>query len=620
MSSAKAKSAPTKNQSRKPAPPAKSGILPDPRIRAICFALFAAVVVVYWRSLSNQFIEFDDNVYVTGNDHVRAGLTLAGLRWAFTDTSTGNWHPLTWISHMMDVEWFGLKPGGHHLRNVLWHAINGVLLFLTLWRATGRLWRSALAAAVFALHPLRVESVAWASERKDVLSSFFYLCTLLAYIRYVRGPRTVRRYAMVCLALLLGLMSKPSVVSAPFLLLLLDYWPLSRKERFAALLREKIPLFALAIGVSLVTFLSQQQAGATAVIEHLSLAERLSNAAVSYVLYIGKFLWPHDLAAIYIYQRHLPGAAVAGSALLLAAITLVAFTIRRSAPYVLVGWLWFIGTMLPMAGIVQVGRQAYADRYTYIPAIGLTVAIIWMAAGLVERRHWERGAAIAAAAILTALSLATVQQIPYWHDDLSVFQHAAAVTKGNYFAEYRVGKDMVDVARNKEALPHLQEALRTEPEFYPAVYVLGKGQAAVGENQAAIGSFSEAIRLKPDYAEAYYARASTLMQMGNSQYAEPDFQAALKNGLSDDWAPSAHVGLGVILAQRGDVAGGTAEFENAVRLNPGLVEAQRNLANALVQQGRIGDAIARLDQAISITHDAGLTRMVTELRSRNSTR
>ncbi len=616
MSSGKAKSAPT-SRPRSRAQNAKSGIAPDPRIRAICFALFAAVVVVYWHSLSNLFIEFDDNIYVTANDHVRAGLTLAGLRWAFTDASTGNWHPLTWISHMLDVECFGLKPGAQHLVGVLWHAVNGVLLFLALWRATGRLWRSALTAAVFALHPLRVESVSWISERKDVLSSFFYLSALLAYIRYVRGPRTWRRYAVVGVLVLLGLMSKPSVVSAPFLLLLLDYWPLGRmKEGVSVLLREKIPLFAMAAGVSLVTFLSQKQAGATAVVEHLSLAARLSNAVVAYVIYIWKFVWPHDLAVIYIYQRHLPAAAVAGSAVLLAAITFATLRMARSAPYALVGWFWFIGTMLPMAGIVQVGRQAYADRYTYIPAIGLTVAIVWLAASLVERNHWERGAAIAAGAVLMLLAVTTVIQTSYWYDDLSVFQHAAAVTNGNYFADYHVGSDLVEQSRNKEALPYLQEAIRAEPTFYPAAYAVGKERAAEGDNQAAMENFSEALRLKPDYADAYFARASTLMKTGNQQFAELDFRAALKYGLGNEWAPSAHLGLGVILAQRGDLAGGIAEFENAIRLNPALTEAHRNLANALVQEGRIGDAIAQLDHAISVTHDAGLTRMATELRSR----
>jgi protein O-mannosyl-transferase len=583
----------------------------------ICIGLALAVVALYWRVLANQFINFDDGPYVVLNEHVKGGLSLDGLLWAFRDVSTGNWHPVTWLSHMCDIEWFGLNPAGHHMASVGIHAVNAAVLLIVLWRMTGHLWRSAFVAALFAFHPLRVESVAWVAERKDVLSGFFYLCTIGAYAWYTKRPESWRRYAVVAALMTLGLMSKPSVVTAPFLLLLLDYWPLARKEPLAVLLREKVPFLALAGMVSAITFVFQKEEGAMKLVDSLAMPGRLANAVVSYVRYLGKMIWPHPLAVIYPFPRSISTPAVAACFLLLAAITAVVLLRGRAQRYLPVGWFWFLGTMVPMIGIVQVGRQAYADRYSYIPSIGICIALVWLAAEAFARWKWRFAAPVAAAAILPALAFTTWSQLPYWHDDLTLFQHTVDSTSANPAAEYNLGQDLVEQGRNREAIPHLDEMIRLQPNFYSAYYMKGKAYVADGDTGAAIRSFTEALRVKPDYAEAYYGRATMLIQSGNNPAAEQDFRAALKYGLSADWAPLAHDGLGVIAGQRGDVAAATAEFEQAVQLRPGLVSANRNLANALVGQGRTREAIARLERALPATqNDPAISQMLEELRAR----
>ncbi len=585
---------------------------PDPRrtVLACAVGLAALVIVLYWRAVGNQFVNLDDDTYVYLNAHLK-GVTFDALRWAFTDIGNGNWHPVTWLSHMLDVQWFGLAPAGHHFVSVFWHAANSAVLLAALWYMTGRLWRSVLVAALFAFHPLRVESVAWVAERKDVLSSFFYLGTIWAYAWYTRRPQSFKRYAAVAALLSLGLMSKASVVTAPFVLLLLDYWPLRRKQPLAVLVREKIPLFVLAAAVSVATFIGQRQAGATRGIEDLSLAERLANAVVSYARYLGKTVWPHPLAALYPYDRDLSALKVAAALLLLAAITALVWWRRRESPYLLVGWFWFLGTLVPMIGLVQVGWQAYADRYTYIPSIGLFIAVVW----LVADANWKREPVIGAAVvILGAFAFLTWSQIPYWSDDLTLFQHAIEVTSANPFAQYHVGDDLVEAGRIAEAVPHLEEAIRLRPNFAAAYFTLGKAQAVEGQNQAALQNFSQAVRIAPDFAKAYYSRALTYLKDGQIQPAELDFRAALQHGLDIEFSPDAHNTLGVILAQRGQMSEAIAQFTEAVRLRPDLVVAQRNLAMTLAGQGRTDEAITGLVQALSITHDPDLIKMLHDLR------
>jgi tetratricopeptide (TPR) repeat protein len=399
----------------------------------------------------------------------------------------------------------------------------------------------------------------------------------------------------------LALMSKPSAVTAPFLLLLLDYWPLARKERLAVLLREKIPLFALAAADSVVTYLSQQQAGAMTAVK-VALPDRLANSAVSYVLYLGKIFWPHSLAVIYPYPRDLPLLTVVACCLLLAAVTALALRFRSKTPYLPVGWFWFLGVMVPMSGIVQVGWQSYADRYTYIPSIGIFIALVWMAADVIEARKWQLAAPLAALAILPPLAAATWLQEPYWYDGITLFQHAVAATSENPAAAYHLGVDLSDLGRNAEAIPLLEEMIRLQPSFYTAHYALGRAQAAQGDFEPAIRSFTEALRHDPNYADALYGRGLSYVKMGNDPAAEPDLRAALKCGLSAERQPVAHNYLGVVLGRRGNPRAAAEEFQQAVRLQPDMVDAQRNLAIALATQGRAAEAILQLDQALRATH------------------
>jgi protein O-mannosyl-transferase len=507
--------------------------------------------------------------------------------------------------------------------SVLWHAANSAMLMTLLWYMTGCLWRSVFVAALFALHPLRFESVAWVSERKDVLGSFFYFCTLWAYAWYARRPQSWRRYATVTALLALGLMAKPSVVSAPFLLLLLDYWPLVRKESLTALLREKIPFFAIAAAVSVFTYFGQREVGAMGNIEGLSFADRLANALVSYMRYLGKIVWPHPLAVIYPYQRDLPGWSIAAACLLLAGITAFVLVRGRQYRYLPVAWFGFLGVMVPMIGLVQVGRQAYADRYTYIPSIGIFIGLVWMVAESIENRKWRRDAAIAmTTVVLAALATTTWIQQQYWRDDLTLFQHAVEATSGNSLALYHVGDDLVEAGRNSEAIPYLEEMIRLRPSFlYIGYYTLAKAQMREGQTGLAIQNLSAAVHAKPDYPEAYYSRGLALLNDGDAQSAEPDLRAALQHGLSLEYSGNAHNALGVILAQKDDVKGATEQFEQAVQIQPALLDAQRNLALALMHQDRIEEAIARLREAVSVTHgDPGLSQMLDDFQALHQTR
>ena len=339
-------------------------------------ALALAVLAVYAPVSGFDFVNFDDNAYVYGNENVRSGLTWRGIRWAFTSVSYYYWAPLTWISHMVDCELFGLNPGPHHVVNVLLHSLNSLLLFMALRLATGTLWQSAAVAGIFALHPARVESVAWISERKDLLAGCFWMLALLAYANYARD-RSPKRYAMVVASMIGGVMAKPSIVTLPFVLLVLDWWPLRRNASWQRLVVEKLPLLVLSAASSILTYIGQEQMGATRLMGDLPLTVRLSNAVVSYAWYVWTFAWPHDLSVLYPYRKDISLSAVLGAASLLAAITTVAIWRARKQPYVLAGWLWFLGTLVPMIGLIQVGSQARADRFTYIPFIGLAIAFIW---------------------------------------------------------------------------------------------------------------------------------------------------------------------------------------------------------------------------------------------------
>ncbi|HSQ31265.1 MAG TPA: tetratricopeptide repeat protein [Gemmatimonadaceae bacterium] len=555
----------------------------------VAVGLVVGVAVAYWPVGHFGFVRFDDPTYVTQNPHVLNGITPSSLRWAFTSGYGANWHPMTWLSHMLDVQLYGFNAGPHHLTNVVLHAVSSVLLFAVLFRMTGAPWRSAAVGALFALHPLHVESVAWIAERKDVLSAFFWILTLWAYVAYVRTPRP-SRFVLVIVAFVLGLMAKPMVVTLPFALLLLDVWPLRRLElgerwRSTArpLVREKLPLLALSLASSVITFVVQRQGGTVASSARLPLGERLGNALIAYVAYLGKTFWPLHLAAYYPYPATLPAATLLVSVLLLLAISTGALLLARSRPYLIVGWLWYLGTLVPAIGIVQVGTQAMADRYTYIPLIGISIMLAWGLSDLLsERPRLRIPTAAVAAAALVACAIATRLQVRYWASSEALWKHALAVTTDNYAAHTYYGNALASRGNLDSAIIEYDEAIRIRPGYPEAHNNLGPALAQKGRVNEAIEQFTQAIRLRPNYADAYNNLGVALASQGKFEAAINQYSEALR--LDPDDA-SARANLGLALQGAGRTADAVRELELALQMNPNNADA-RNALIALQGQRR----------------------------------
>ncbi|HEY3120909.1 MAG TPA: tetratricopeptide repeat protein [Vicinamibacteria bacterium] len=556
------------------------------------------------------FVNFDDSQYVSENPSVSAGLTWQGLSWAFTTRHAGNWHPLTWLSHMLDVQLFGLDAGAHHLTSLALHVANTLLLFGLLHAMTGALVRSAFVAALFGVHPLHVESVAWVAERKDVLSALFFFSTLWAYLAYVRKPRP-GRYALVLVLFALGLMAKPMLVTLPFVLLLLDYWPLARTREPSArrrLVLEKLPLLGLAAASSFVTFVVQRQAGAVKALDALPLDRRLVNAVISYVAYIGQTLWPARLAAIYPYPASFPAWAVTAAVVVLVAVTVLAVRMARRYPYLPVGWLWYLGTLVPVIGLVQVGSQPMADRYTYIPLVGLFVVVAWGLPDLLDRwPHWKRALGAAAALALLGCTIVARRQVEQWRNSVELWEHALAVTRENYRAQNNLGHALAKQGRTGEAIPHYAEAVRIKPDFAEAHNDLGAALADQGRMGEAIDHYSEAVRLLPDYVEARNNLAVALTAEGRYDEAVRHFSEALR---LDPTLAASHNNLGVALAKQGRLEEAIRHFSEALRLAPDYAEARRNLAvahnglgAALADQDRLEEAIAQYSESARLDPD-----------------
>jgi tetratricopeptide (TPR) repeat protein len=550
----------------------------------ISIGLVAAVAITYWPVHTFGFVRFDDPMYVSENPHIVNGVTFSALRWAFTSGYAANWHPVTWLSHMADVQVFAFDAGAHHIMNVLLHAVTTALLFGTLFRMTGALWRSAFVAALFGLHPIHVESVAWVAERKDVLSAFFWMLTLWAYVTYVRQPRA-SRYVWVVVAFALGLMSKPMVVTLPFALLLLDVWPLERFDLGAGwwssvrpLVREKLPLFALSVVSSAITVVVQREGGTVASSVRLPLIERLGNALIAYVAYIGKTLWPLHLAAYYPYPRSLSTTSVVASALLLVAASLAVMRVRRRHPYLPVGWLWYLGTLIPAIGIVQVGTQAMADRYTYIPLIGIFIILAWGIPDILSRWSWWRipSAAVATGTLLLCAVIARAQ-VHYWQSSTTLWMHALDVTTDNYAAHTYYGNALAARGDVERAIAEYTEAIRIRPDYPEAHNNLGPALARQGKIDDAIAQFAEAIRLRPMYADARNNLGVALASQGKFNEAIAQYTEALR--LDPDHA-RAHGNLGLALRARGQPADAIREFKIALRMNPNNADA-RDALNAL---------------------------------------
>lgn len=503
----------------------------------ICLFLVVATLAVYWQVLDNDFVDYDDNDYVTENIRVHKGVTFDSLIWAFTSSHAANWHPITWVSHMFDCQLYGLNPSGHHLTSLLFHVANTLLLLLILVRMTGALWQSSFVAALFALHPIHVESVAWVAERKDVLSTFFMMLTVWAYILYVKKGE-VKRYLLAVLFFMLGLMSKPMLITLPFILLMLDFWPLGRlclirdtrnvvtgqhtNERLDIfrLLWEKIPFFVLAVGSSVVTFIVQERGGAVQLLKTFSLQTRIINAFVSYTEYIVNMVWPVKLAFLYPHPGNsLPlwKGIVAGLALVL--ITVLVIRKARKFPYITVGWFWYVVTLIPVIGIVQVGLQAMSDRYTYVTLIGLFVIIAWGANDLLSKwSHRKMWLGTLAAILLPVLMVLTWKQVQYWENSITLFKHALKYTSNNLLVHNYLGTTLGMQGRTEEAIEHFLKAVQLKPDYAEAHCNLGVTLVRKGHIKEAIARFREALRLNPDHVKAKYNLSRALMMHQKRQF------------------------------------------------------------------------------------------------------
>jgi tetratricopeptide (TPR) repeat protein len=504
----------------------------------VSLSLILLTLIVYWPVQHYEFVDFDDDVYVFDNPQVKNGLTLQGLLWDVTATHAANWHPLTWLSHKLDYTVYGLNPGGHHLTNVLFHIANTVLLFLVFKRMSGALWASASIAALFALHPLHVESVAWVAERKDVLSAFFWMLTMWFYVYYTERPG-LSRYLLVLLSLALGLLSKPMAVTLPFVLLLLDYWPLGRfqttepgdhdysnapnsipprgpRSLTPRLLLEKVPLLTLSAVSSYMTFYAQEKAGAVKSFELFPFGTRVANALVAYVAYIWKAIWPYPLAHFYPYPDTVSFLKGAGTCLLLAGISAVAILNIRRFPYLLVGWLWYLGTLVPVIGLVQVGHQALADRYTYVPLIGLFIIIAMGIPDILSGwRRWRPLLAVSGGLILIILMIATRLQLQHWRNGIEAYEHTLAVTSRNYPVHNNLGVALFNRGRIPEAVIHFKESLQINPRNAGAYYNLGVALVTEGKVREAIPNFCEAVRLNPAFGEARVSLVLAYFMVGD---------------------------------------------------------------------------------------------------------
>ncbi|MBI4463123.1 MAG: tetratricopeptide repeat protein [Acidobacteria bacterium] len=582
----------------------------------VSLALIAANLAVYASVRHFGFVSFDDPVYVSDNAHIQDGLTWHGMSWAFTASEGGNWNPLVWFSHMLDIQIYGLNPGPHHVTNLLLHIANTLLLFGLLYRMTGAMGRSAFVAGLFGLHPLHVESVAWVSERKDVLSTLFWMLTLWGYIGYVRRPK-LGRYLVVLLLFTVGLMAKPMLVTLPFALLLLDYWPLGRvtlvarpatrpgwaifpdqRSTLRRLLWEKVPLLALAAAASFLTFMVQQSRGAVAGIETNPLTLRAENALVSYVAYIGKMLWPARLAVFYPYPQSLPAWWVTGAILGLTSVSLVVIRAARRYVYLPVGWLWYLGTLVPVIGLVQVGSQSMADRYTYVPLIGLFVIAAWGVPDFLARWQYKTIALPAAAAlVILGCTITAWSQVRYWENSMALWGHALEVTTGNYRAHTAVGAALEDQGRISEAIYHYSEALHIKPGFVEGHNNLGNVLASQGKVSEAIEHYTEALRIDPGFAEAHNGVGSALASQGRISEAITHYSEALR--IKPDYA-EAHNNLGLALADQGRINEAIDHYYDALRINPGFASAHNSLGNALADQGRNSEAIAHYYEALRL--------------------
>jgi len=580
----------------------------------VCLLLVVATLSVYWPVRDFEFVNYDDPLYVAENRYVQKGLTLETVKWSFTEATrkTNYWVPLTWLSILLDYELYGMNAGGYHLTNVFFHVLNTLLVFIVLRRLTGALWPSAFVAALFGLHPLHVESVAWVTERKDVLSTMFWLLTLLSYGGYVRRPGA-GRYFLTLLLFILGMMSKPMLVTLPFVLLLLDYWPLGRLELGGGLLNlprpaavwklvwEKGPFFIIVGIAGVAAFVTQQEAGAVKTLAAIPLAVRIPNVLVAYVSYIGKMFWPLRLSFLYPHPGALPVWQWSGALLILAAITYGALRHAAGRPYLAVGWLWYLGTLFPVSGIIVIGPHAVADRYTYVPLLGLYLMLSWGVADAAARwRYKTAGLGLTAAVILALLAGAADRQVRYWQNSVTLMEHALEVDADSFIAHNLLGNALEAQGRIDEAARHYFRALRINPKNAETYNNIGYVYYRQGRTAEALNHFLEALRIDPNLKEVHYNLGSVLTDIGRFDDAIKHFLEALR---IDPTCAQAHNNLGIALVKSGQADRAMVHFQKAIVITPDYAAAHYNLGMLLIRRGKIDGGIHHLREALRIAPD-----------------
>ena len=573
-------------------------------------ALVLATLIAFEPVRHNGFVDYDDHDYVTENPHVTDGINSKSVIWAFTSLHIANWHPLTWLSHMLDCQLFGPNPFWHHLTNLLFHIANTLLLFLILKKMTGAIWCSAFVAAAFALHPLHVESVAWVAERKDVLSGFFWMLTIAAYIRYVERP-AIGRYVLVFLVFGLGLMAKPMMVTLPFVLLLLDYWPLDRMQQKSEdntglsikhLIAEKIPLLVLVAASGTVTFIAQRIGGAMSDIDKIPLTYRMGNAWIAYISYITKMIYPARLAVLYPFQESgLVKWQLIGSFVILIVICKGIINTARRHRYLSVGWLWYLGTLVPVIGLVQVGAQTMADRYTYLPSIGIFIMAAWGANELLAKYRFRKIVlAISAGVVLTIWLICTRVQVSYWKDGLTLFEHALSVTKNNSIMHDNYGNELRRKDRFDEAIVHFDQAILINPQLYTAYINKGETLLEMGKIDESIAILTEALYAKKGGAGVYNDLGAAYFQKGEFELAIQNYKEALR--LEPDHVKAIY-NLGIVLQEQGRINETITKLEKVLQLKPDDYNAHYNIAAAKTRQGKYKDAVRHYNKALELKPD-----------------
>ena len=573
----------------------------------ICLALLFITIAVFYQVRRFDFISLDDKLYVYDNPNIQTGITLQSIKCALTTGCAANWHPLTWLSHMFDWQLYGDNAGNHHITNLIFHIANTLLLFIVLKQMTSKLWQSAFVAALFALHPLHVESVAWVAERKDVLSTFFWMLTMWAYVNYVNAKGQTRRsaptkwYFATLFLFALGLMSKPMLITLPFVLLLLDYWPLERfgKRTVFYLIREKIPFIILSVTSSVITFFVQRSGGAVATLTIISIKYRVYNAFISYVKYIEKMFWPNRLAIFYPHSGlNVSVLNAVISAVLLIVVTMVILRLAKNHRYLITGWFWYLGTLVPVIGLIQVGGHAMADRYSYVALTGLFIIISWGVPDLLAK--WQSRRIVlwtSSSIVLFILTVLTYLQLQYWRNSITLYQHALAVTKNNYAIHFGITQPLLDEGRIEEAIRHSSEAVRMKPDYADAINALGASLHRAGKIDEAICYYESALKIAPNLAGAHLNLAAAFMVKDRFADAVAQYEIVQSSadtpGLNhnhkyakhlaetlwhDPNSASAHYGLGQILEKSGKINEAVTHFEKALQLKPDWVELMNGMA------------------------------------------